>query len=219
MTQPSETNQTGIFLHDVYLAEFRRHAITMIWMAFGRLAAEDLVTGDEDDITGELVREVRVVLQDSLAPDWVDHYEVREQVPQNTVEKRGNRRPKMDIELERHQRGMRPCLGFEAKRLGRGRSLGGYLGSEGLGAFLSSYYPTTHGEAGMLGYVQERSADMWSTKLATELSRKACKHRVVRGCGLKRCDSDADMPAFYSGHTDVEGRSLLVVHILLPFAG
>src|SRR5208337_5586090 len=100
-------------------------------------------------------------------------YEVREQVPLNVHEKHGKRRPKMDIEVERHRRGIRPCLGFEAKRLGRGETVGGYLGSEGLTAFLTGYYPTTHGEAGMLGYIQERTNDEWSAKLARELSLNA----------------------------------------------
>jgi hypothetical protein len=219
MTKAAEGNAAALLLHEVYIAELRVHAVTLIWLAYRRLDAMAFVTAEEDDITGELVRAIRFVLQQPTSPDWVDHYEVSEQVPKNVAGKRGRRRPILDIEVERHQRGSRPCLGFEAKRLGRGKAIGGYVGSEGLGAFLTGYYPTTHGEAGMLGYVQERTNDEWATKLANEFSRNATQHRVVPSGELQPFDVDRTMPGFCSGHSDAKGKSLLVVHVLLSFAG
>jgi hypothetical protein len=215
MNEAEGDNAVAILLHEIYIAELRVHAIMLIWLGYRRLGPTAFATAEEDDITGELVRAVRDVLQDPSSPEWVDHYEVKEQVPQNVDEKHGKRRPKMDIEVERHQRGVRPCLGFEAKRLGRGEAIAGYLGSEGLGAFLTGYYPTTHGESGMLGYVQERTNDEWSAKLARELSLNETQHRVVQGRELRRFDVEPTMPAFSSEHTDTEGRPLQVIHVLL----
>ncbi len=218
MTNSGHGDALSILLHEVYAAELRVHAVTLIWLGYRRLKIAALCTAEEDDITGELVRAMKLVVQDPSSPDWVDHYEIREQVPQNVAEKRGKRRPKMDIEVERHQRGPRPCLGFEAKRLGRGAAIGGYLGSEGLGAFLGGYYPTTHGEAGMLGYVQEKTRDEWSARLGQELSVNSSRHRIARGGELQAFHVEVAMPAFRSGHTDTAGKPLLVIHVLLAFA-
>ena len=157
MSGPVQAASAPISLFEVYAAELRVHAVTLIWLAFRRLNATSLATKEEDDITGELVREARKVLQDPSSPEWVSHYGIREQSPQNTGGKLGKRRPKIDIEFERNTRGLRPCLGFEAKRLGRGGRLADYLGSEGLARFLGCYYPTTHGDAAMLAYVQAKS--------------------------------------------------------------
>jgi hypothetical protein len=138
-------------------------------------------------------------------------------VRQNVRETHGKKRPIMDIEIERHHRGPRPCLGFEAKPLGRGKTIGGYVGEKGLGAFSCGYYPTSHGEAGMIGYVQEKACKEWSGKLAQEFLKKSQKHRVADGGQLASYDAREDMPAFRSAQTDTNGNSLLVVHILLPF--
>ena len=91
----------------------------------------------------------------------------------------GKRRPKMDIEFECQRRGVRPEFGFETKRLGNGKTVGDYLGPEGLSAFVTEYDPTTHGEVGMIGYDQDASVDSWSEKLTTELTRQGKSHSVV----------------------------------------
>lgn len=204
-------------LHEVYSAELRVHAVTLIWLGYGRLKTDELCMAEEDDITGELVREMRLVAQDPSSPAWVDRYEIHEQGPQNVAGKFGKWRPKMDIEVERHHRGPRPRLGFEAKRLGRGTTIRGYLGGDGLAAFFSGHYPTTHGEAGMLGYVQEDSTDSWSGKLHKALSQKPDEHRVCAGGELKPGSTNSAAPFFCSGHSDMQTNPLLVVHVLLAF--
>ena len=83
-----------------------------------------------------MVRAMRQVVQED-AFDWLSWYEVREQTRQNVAGKRGKRRPIMDIEFERHCRGSRPRLAFEAKPLRRGKSVGAYLGAKGLATFFS----------------------------------------------------------------------------------
>ncbi len=205
-------------LHDIYSEQLRVDAVRLIWLGYQRLNPTSFRASEEDDITGELVRKMKLVAQDPASPDWVDRYEIHEQPPQNVAGKLGKRRPKMDIEIERHSRGPRPHLRFEAKRLGRGHAVGKYLSDEGLGAFLTGYYPTTHGESGMLGYVQEGTSIDWSAKLKQELSRDPSKHRLAENGEWRSSSSASSAPAFYSNHTDSKGNPLLVIHVLLPFA-
>jgi hypothetical protein len=219
MTESLDGGAPPMFLHQVYAEELRLHAVMLIWLGYRRLNAHSLTKAVEDNITGELVREMAFVAADPSSPDWVEHCEIHEQARQNVAGKRGKDRPFIDIEIRRHRRGSHARVSFEAKRLGHGNTIGSYLGDEGLAAFLSGYYPTTHGEAGMLGYVQEKTNDEWSAKLAQELSRKSTQHRIAEGGELQGFDAGPAMPAFRSGHTDTAGKSLLVIHVLLSFAG
>lgn len=193
------------------------HAVSLIWIGYHRLTSTAFTTAEEDDITGELVREMKLAQLDPSAPEWVERYEIREQVPQNTAGKLGKRRPKMDIEFERNGRGPRPHLGFEAKRLGRGKSIGDYLGEEGLAAFLGGHYPTLAGECGMVGYIQAQSQQEWLDNLAKAFVQDAVKHCVVAGGTLELGIADASAAHHLSKHTDSNGATILAVHVLLPF--
>jgi hypothetical protein len=217
MTNPSGGDAPSVPLHEAYAEEIRVHAVLLIWLGFKRLNTRSFATAEEDDITGEIIREMKLVTQDPSSPDWVEHYEIHEQSRQNVVGKFGKNRPIMDIQIVRHKRGPRPCLGFEAKRLGPGNAIGGYLDKEGLDAFLSGYYPTTHGEAGMLGYVQAGTTESWSQKLAKAFSKNPEKHRVNKDCKLVPVNAKSAGPYFSSSHTDGKNKPLLVVHVLLPF--
>jgi hypothetical protein len=170
---------------------------------------------EEDDITDHLVRAMREVKTDPESPRWADFYEVHEQRPQNVADKSGKRRPRMDIEFERNARGRRPRLGFEAKRLGGRHTSSGYLEEEGLGAFLQGYYPTSHGEAGMLGYIQEKSVWSWSGKLSAELTRDSERHRLVKSYTNSQLKATDRVSHFDSQHTTQTGDPLRMIHVLL----
>jgi hypothetical protein len=214
MTDAGEFDSTPI-LHEEYRNALRVHAVSLIVLGYRRLGTGSLATAEEDDITGELVRNMRLVVADPASPDWVEHYEIREQVPQNVSNKLGKRRPRIDVEIERNVRGARPCLGFEAKRLGRGGRVSEYLGKEGLGAFLSGHYSTTHGEAGMLGYMQENDTEHWCSRFTQELERGA--HRLAANGAWNTLDSILETPLYSSTHTDSNGKPLFIVHLLLSF--
>ena len=218
MNAASDEGGVPVPLRDIYREQLRVDAVRLIWLGYQRLNPASFRASEEDDITGELVRKMKLVAQDSASPDWVDRYEIHEQPPQNVAGKLGKRRPKMDIEIERHSRGPRPRLSFEAKRLGRKHTVGNYLGDKGLGAFLIGYYPTMHGESGMLGYVQEGISADWSAKLEKKLARDPSKHRLAENGEWRSSSSASSAPAFYSNHTDSKGKPLLVIHVLLPFA-
>ncbi|MCA9009788.1 MAG: hypothetical protein KDB01_08580 [Planctomycetaceae bacterium] len=204
-------------LHAAYSDALREHAVKLICMGHQRLDVSVLSRSEEDDITGELVRAIKHrVCCDPSAPDWVDHYEVHEQVRQNDGGRRGKRRPMMDVEIECHFRGPRPRLGFEAKRLGHGYTAAKYLGVEGMTAFLNNYYQTTHGDAGMIGYVQQGTAASWAEQILEEI-------RSDRETYYLSSDSVADISdgikrrGFRTDHRDSQECPLAVLHLFLQF--
>jgi hypothetical protein len=213
----SNNNDTSLVLHTVYADALREHAVTLIWMGHQRLNFASFSSSEEDDITGELVRAIKEeVCCDPLAPEWVEHYEVHEQARQNTDDKRGKRRPMMDIEIECHRRGPRPKLGFEAKRLGYGHTTKKYLGDEGMTAFLNNYYPTTHGEAGMIGYVQQSTTATWSKDVFDHVLLNKTTYRLASDSIHAICQVSATI-AYQTTHCDEQDHQLIILHVFLPF--
>jgi hypothetical protein len=213
MKSASKDDDEPVLSHVIYANQLRIHAVTLIHMGHQRLEGSCFAQAHEDAITGELVRAMKLVAEDPVSPTWVDYYEINEQVRQNVADQTGKSRPIMDLQIECHRRGPRPRLGFEAKRLGRGRGEGDYLGKEGMAAFLSGYYPTTHGDAGMIGYVQERSLNEWSQRLAENVEQNGMQYRVAEGGTWKVMGGD---PAWAcTRHTDLETLPMFVIHVLL----
>jgi len=206
-------------LYAVYAGELRGHAIDLVWLGYLRLNIASLTNAHEDVVTGELVKEMNSVLEDpEAAPPWAEHYSVTEQQRLNVLDKLGKTRPIIDVEFERHCRGKRPRLRFEAKRLRRATGVGAYLGEEGLAAFLDGYYPVTHPDAGMLGYVHEEAPADWAEKLSIELMSDAKKHRVsADGQWIALPVSSVGAPSFRSVHADVNNNTLAITHVLLAF--
>ncbi len=212
----SSDDDTSLVLHAAYADALREHAVKLIWMGHQRLEFASFSSSEEDDITGELVRVIKKVCCDPIAPEWVDHYEVHEQTRQNTNGNRGKRRPMMDIEIECHRRGPRPKLGFEAKRLGHGHTAKKYLGDEGMTAFLNNYYPTTHGEAGMIGYVQQSTAASWSQEIFMQVLSEKTTYGVASDAIQTICQGSATV-GYRTEHCDHQERQLIVLHVFLPF--
>lgn len=208
----------SITLRNAYATQFRNHALSLLWLGYQRLTATSFRAAKEDDITGELRREVVNVLEDSNSPSWIVHYFITDQVPVNTKGRRGKRRPVIDIEFERSRRGKRPHLPFEAKRLGHGNNVGRYLGDDGLCAFLNGTYPTTHGEAGMLGYVQENTENDWADKLSMRLLKTPRRYKVTSSgqWTIYKCNQPSSN-IYQTIHDDNTKREIRVIHVLLLF--
>lgn len=212
----STDDDSSLVLHAVYVEALREHAAALIWMGHERLRLESFSASEEDDITGELVRLIKEeVCCDPDAPEWVDHYEVHEQTRQNIDGRRGKRRPIMDIEVERHHRGPRPKLGFEAKRLGHSHTVKKYLSKDGMMAFLNNYYPTTHDEGGMIGYVQQNTVEHWAMAISAEALSNKSNYRVIADSSWEPHGEPANF--FVMRHTCEHGRPFNIVHIFLPF--
>ena len=121
----------------------------------------------------------------------------------------------MDIEIEHHRRGTPPRLDFEAKRIGPSHGVRNSLGEEGLLAFINGYDSTTHGEAGVLGYVQSKTTADWHQHLAaalisspTKYHSRIASHSLHTGAGFA--------VEFCSDYSD-NIQEFLMIHPLLPF--
>lgn len=214
----SSAGNQQLTLRNIYLAQFRNHSLELLWLGYQRLKPKQFEKEDEDVITGELKKEMINVLEDPKAPPWVEHYSVAEQVRKNIKKLTGKGRPLIDIEIEGIRRGKRPRLPFEAKRLGRGSYVGDYTGSEGLGAFLDGTYPTTHGDAGMLGYIQEDTETEWTKKISMDIQKKAKKLRIdPKGAWTVIPSKQPPSGVYQTIHTDKNKNPLHIIHFLLLF--
>jgi len=149
-----------------YQASFRKRVFQLLKWGYDRLDTLSFKNSEEEDITGELVKEIKELLQDRSSPKWMGRFTIHEEPRVNTPDLKGKRRKRLDIELERVSIGPRPRYPFEAKRLCENShaTMKRYLGSEGLGEFLVGNYAADVDEAGMLGYVQSNTPSEWSTK-------------------------------------------------------
>jgi len=213
-----KANQAGksLTLHAVYLIELREHALILVWLGYQRMKAQNFALAEEDAITGELIKEMKAVTEDTSSPPWVERYSVSEQVRSNAPGKLGKHRPIVDVELEQHRRGKRPRLRFEAKRLCKTSGVADYLGPEGLEAFLTSYYSRTESAAGMLGYVQTQTERIWAGKLGAKLNAPA--YRIIKDGNWTHLNILSASPHIYQTiHADNESQQLFIFHTLLSF--
>ncbi len=213
-------NQPGPDLLQSYVEVLRKHAHWLIAEGYGRMDSAAFAQAQEPAITGELVREMRAFLELDSAPAWVVYYAIHDDPPLDVDGKRGRSRPRVDIEFERVVAGSRPRLRFEAKRLcsATGHTVAGYLGPEGLGCFLSGKYPSTHGEAGMLGYVQSEDETTWAQLIASRLSRDGAQLGAVPPPFKPERIHAVLLHTYVSHHLlKPAAHHLLVYHVLLRF--
>lgn len=173
---PESSAYRGRFLRDVYC---------LIARGYEGLTPGSLVDKDETAITGLLVEAIESFLNDPLSPDWTGRYTIREEKPIHAAKKEGKARSRVDIEIESLGRRPRPQFQFEAKRLRAAvsRSLASYLGRDGLGCFLSGRYAASHGQAGMIGFVQSGSEPDWAHWIHERLNREAKRYQMASGSG------------------------------------
>ena len=202
-------------IHQRVRKSLRRHAHQLLAAGYALLTPAVYATWKEPNITGELCRAMSDYMASDAAPGWITKYALRDDPKLNVPGKHGESRPRIDIELERVQRGERPLFRFEAKRLGPNHPAGKYLGSEGLGAFLSGYYPLTHPEAGMLGYVQEKDIPHWSRALQAALGATPDLHLTAEG--MVRASLAPGLATWRTEHQRGEAGSITIWHSLLVF--
>lgn len=206
-----------IALHLVYFEALRIHALTLIALGYARMKASAFVAAEEDTITGELTKEMKAVSENDDAPDWALHYSIQEQVRTNLPGKEGKARPIVDIEFERHRRGPRPRLRFEAKRLGPNHGAAGYFGDGGLEAFVTGYYDRTHNDVGMLGYMQSEDGVTWAAKLSSACAQRSASLALLQSWASFRVEG-APPNTYRTQHRGNGGLQLDVLHVLLQFS-
>ena len=163
-----------------YRRAFARNCMVLIVRAHGTLDTVSLRKAEEPDITGELVRKTRDLLESAGAEPWMEDLEILDDPPQDLPGRYGKRRPRIDIEFVQIERGRRPRFHIEAKRLYRSDSASEYFGAEGLQMFVSGHYASGWPSAGMLGYVQTDNCTDWLAKLAIGFANRRTELRV---CG------------------------------------
>ena len=149
-----------------YHKSFRRQVFELLKRGYERLDSLAFKDSDEEDITGELVREIRNVTEDRSSPSWAQYYAIHDDPRINAPNRLGKRRLRLDIEFERTCVGKHPRYPFEAKRLSSQThaKMDKYLGPDGLRQFLSGNYASEQDEAGMLGCVQSETPSDWAKK-------------------------------------------------------
>jgi hypothetical protein len=204
----------------LYQDAFVKKCHTLIALGHARLNGPSLRTAEEPVITGELVREIKSVLQGDDAPGWMAHFYLADDPPQNAPGRFGKSRRRVDIEFERGgQRGARPRLHFEAKRLYKASSVSAYLGDEGLSLFVAAEYAATQDVGGMIGYIQMDTPAAWIERIRERLTAEAARFgfRLPPGLIPALLDASLELPQL-SHHDRVKiDRPIAIFHTFLRF--
>ncbi len=203
-----------------YQIAFRRKVFKLLKMGYDRLDAASFKNSEEEDITGEIVREINEILEDRGSPSWVRYFAVHEELRINEPTRRGKRRKRVDIEFEWVCYCPRYRYPFEAKRLCvNTHPIGEYIGTAGLGEFLSGNYAQDRIEAGMIGYVQSDTPKSWATKAQTKFEKEP---EIIQACSdgnwtnitivgeLSHCFCSKH-------HRSTEKKPITIYHVFLIF--
>jgi len=192
-----------------YRRVFRKQVFQLLQWGYDRLNASEYQAAEEEDITGELAKEINAVLQDRTFPEWVWRFYVHEEFRINVAGRRGKRRNRLDI-----------IVIFEAKRLSAGtHSIGNYLGSKGLCQFLTGDYGQDVSEGGMLGYVQSHTPDYWAQKANEKINNAPQDYQICQdGCWINEKFLEELAPCYRSIHHRLFGKSpITIYHFFLVF--
>ncbi len=191
----------------------------LLALGYQTLDSANLQSAQETVITGLLVQAINRLIESDDAPQWMEPFIANDDPPQNSADRLGKRRRRIDIEMVQIQRGKRPRFLFEAKRLSARASLNAYLGQDGLNLYARGEYAAEHGDAGMLGYVQANDPESWANEITKSLSKNSRKHCVDKQGGLVTHHLVTELPFTYrSRHTrKTIGTPITVIHTLLSF--
>ncbi len=185
--------------------------------AFPRIKVSDKKANEEPSITGFIVTALKNRKRAlRRMPEWIKHYSFQENRPAEYENRIGSDRLLPDIVIEMNETGA-PEFVIEAKRLLKGQStVGDYAGSEGMGCFIDGRYAERYDEAGMLGYVQDDSIEIWAKKVRKKIDKSANELSLL----LPQQTVDIYpqiQQEWISIHkrTTSEGRLIKIYHILL----
>ena len=209
-----------IFEGRAYRLAFIRKCYRLIGLGYARLNSESLCLAEETEITGELVRAIAEALESDAHPSWMRFFFVADDPPQNVAERLGRRRPRVDLEFIESRITPRNRFHCEAKRLNRSGSVSEYLGSEGLGMFLTGAYASSEDEGGLIGYVQAGSISEWLGRIDAGFQKGERDLALCAGTRFGAVDVGRDLrPVSLSCHErTILGRRIHIFHILLLFA-
>jgi hypothetical protein len=202
-----------------YEVGFHRDVLFLVIAGHKRLTenAADYSNEEEPNITGEIVRYTREYIEAPDTCEWASRYAVHDDPPENDAIRMGKHRKKVDIIVERTQKGRHLRMRFEAKRLKRpGFSVTEYVGGKGLGEFIAGNYAADDDTAGMLGYIQSDNCDFWARKISETLKKKDQEVGLIEGGQWQKAYLDDVDDCYKTLHIRPEiKRELLIYHLLL----
>ncbi len=204
-----------------YRLAFRKQVFQLLKWGYDRLEALNYRQSEEEAISGDLAEKIEEIIQNRELPGWVGRYSVHVEKPVNTVERKGKRRQRLDMEFERVRHGPRPRYIFEAKLLCKNThaTMGAYFGPQGLGEFLSGNYASESDEAGMLGYVQSDTPRVWAQKATSKFENDPKPIGVRPGGTWSDTVILPDLDHCYRSKHDrlEEGGPITIYHLFLVF--
>ena len=216
-----KTRKNGIAKSKVnaYRKTFVSHVHILLSMGFARLQQSPLPSLDEPDISGLLCEQIEDVMDDESSPEWVDDYEVHDDPPVHKPKRKGKHRRRVDIKLKSRRTRPRLRFCFEAKSLKSNRSVGEYLGTDGLGRFLDGSYSSDQPIGGMLAYVLTDSCEEWRRKIESRVDRT--KHKLGRDGEWSATSICAELRETYrTVHKRPKKLSnIAIIHTLLDCTG
>src|SRR5689334_6378166 len=93
---------------NLYRLAFVENCFVLVVRAYSVMDTRSFRAAEEPDITGELVRLAKTLIESDEAEPWMDHIEVLDDPPQTLAGRFGKRRPRIDIEIVRTGKGKRP---------------------------------------------------------------------------------------------------------------
>lgn len=218
MTINSKTTRPELRYFGSFSSAFRRKVHTLIhWGYRDALSKITHNSHEETAITGYISKAINHRLRHIDCPEWCEDFSVKDDPPVETEGREGRARLRPDLIIEGTMRG-RPEYIFEAKRLQKKVSgAGEYLGSGGLGCFLTGKYADRYDEAAMLGYVQNDCLGDWQNVLQKKINQKKSLLQLISP--PQNIEVISDFPnEWMTGHRrEGIGRPISIFHILLDF--
>jgi hypothetical protein len=202
-----------------YWDAFRRNVFLLLAMGYERLACTQYSTSEEPDITGELVKAIRQIIEDPQSPQWTMPFAIHDDPPLDDSKRLGKWRKRIDIEFELTDTRPHPRYFFEAKRLSRKGHTGAYRGPKGMGEYLAGNYARDSHEAGMLAYVQTENQSSWADRISSAMGKRGARLMLTQDGQWMRVDMIAELQHIYrtKHNRPAVGRPITLFHILLSF--
>jgi hypothetical protein len=198
----------------VYETYFRRDALQLLAWGHKDSRSKILDNLEETEITGLISEAIDKRLTSFTTPARFDRYALKEESPIPGEHRTGKRRRRLDITIERAQRGPRPRYIFEAKRLRRnGHTIKTYCGAEGLLRFVQGTYAAEYPEAAMVGYLQSDTPDYWIARL-TEIFSGDRQFRISKAL-TKRVVLRSLADTWVSEHLRQQSNPITLYHVML----
>jgi hypothetical protein len=204
---------------DEYWSVYRLHIHTLLAWGYADSRNKVQTKHDEPEITGFIAEAIQNRLGAPDSPPWCDQIALKDDHPIPGGGRTGRKRWRPDLIFESAERRPRPRYHFEAKRLRKQKSIDEYLGEDGLLCFLTGKYAPESSEAGMLGYVQCDSINIWVKRLQLAIDQDHRDKDVFLLLPPQRSTQtvDAFPQEWLSKHNRHTGKGIAIHHLLLDY--